>query len=203
MSEEPAEKLQVKDTRALTDNRERDTEEMAKEMENIRKELTVTNNTLNVTLMILSGLQLQPFLTKRYLSNREIDHVNFLLTSLMGPIARTLNFGRMDNDTYRLVLSRICIMCLNYFVNRAGITTQGSQIKMEEATYSIREENGLPYAMQDEPDLPKTKYHDQPLEMLLDEVERRGNTEIREHEETIKIDPDSTVKDAPQPESAS
>lgn len=185
----------------VTDNRDRDTEAMAREIQLLRSQVMRVNDALNMSLAILSGLYLQPFATKRYLPNVEIDHVNFLLANLCKPVAQTLAQGKTDDQAFRDQLTRISVMCLNYFVNRLGIATQGSQIEMGGARYSIREENGIPYSVQEEPDLPKTEWHDQPLYLLLDEVHRRGNYEEREYTETIG--PEQEANESTPPDSAS
>lgn len=158
----------------VIDKREEDVKQIIAEKRQAELELERNRDGLNVALMILSGLYMQPFANKRYLSNNEIDHVNYVLANLMAPIARACADQRNDTELFKSILTRLSVMCLNYFLHHRQIATSASVIEFGEAKYHIREENAIPYSVQVEPEIPKTKYDDQSLYQLLDAIEQAG-----------------------------
>lgn len=151
----------------VKDNREADTKKIVQENKQLGKHLEKTQDALNAALAILTGLYLQPFAQKEYLGSDEIDHVSYLLIALLLPVVKVMSHGHTDNAIFAHELQRLTSMCLNYFVTVKGIVTAQSQIEHDEVNYKIREDNLIPYSVQVDPELPKTKFHDQPLQMLL------------------------------------
>ncbi len=168
-----SEKATAADALPVKDQTAGDVKAIIEEKRILEKQLEQTQDALNATLAILTGLYLQPFVVKEYLGSDEIDHVNYTLTALLAPIAKVLAHGTNDNTIFTQALTRLVVMCFNYFVTVHRIVTPQSEVQYEGATYGIREENLIPYTVQKDPELPKTKYHDQPLKLLLEAMRKK------------------------------
>jgi hypothetical protein len=158
----------------VKDNRAEDAKKIAQRNKELEMHLEKTGDAFNATLAILTGLYLQPFAPKEYLGSDEMDHVNYMLTALLMPIAKVMAHGHTDNAVFVHELTRLVSMCFNYFVTVRGIVTPQSQIEHDEVKYKIREDNLAPYVMQVDPELPRTEFHDQPLQVLLKAIQSEG-----------------------------
>lgn len=161
----------------VKDNRESDAKKIAQRNKELEKHLENTSDALNATLAILTGLYLQPFVPKEYLGSDEIDHVYYMLSALLMPVAKVMAHGTDDNQIFVSELSRLVSMCFNYFVATRKIVTPQSQIEHDGATYQIREDNLIPYVVQTDPELPRTEFHDQPLKMLIEATRKMEATD--------------------------